>query len=357
MSEFTHIDLFSGIGGFALAARWAGFETVQFVEKDDCCRRVLAKNFPGVPVHGDIHTFTAFDLWERRLGRPDLLTGGFPCQPFSLAGNGLGAQDDRYLWPEMFRVVTEIRPRFVVAENVAGLLNRVEFDCCISDLEDAGYDVGCLVIPACAVNAPHRRDRLWIVADSNGGRLRCGRSQREESVCTSQGWTPAYSNRERQQQSGRLFAEVGQWIGDSFTHATHPEHDRCEGRHTPGPGWTKEASSTLPHSPPASYPDGKRPGEFAEDVSARELEPGGRGQDVGFANIPGRLEQRRGEPIPEEFFTLERADWRAVEPLLCRGDHGVSHRVDRLRGLGNAIVPQVAYFILQAIAEELRELK
>jgi DNA (cytosine-5)-methyltransferase 1 len=159
MPKKTHLDLFSGIGGFALAASWAGYETVQFCEIDPFCRRVLAKNFPGVPIHDDIRTLTA-DLVP---GGIDLLTGGFPCQPHSVAGKRLGAADDRHLWPEMARVIAEVRPRWVLGENVAGLI-PLALDDCLSDLESLGYEAWAVVLPACAVNAWHRRDRVWILA-------------------------------------------------------------------------------------------------------------------------------------------------------------------------------------------------
>ncbi|MFA5261285.1 MAG: DNA cytosine methyltransferase, partial [Candidatus Omnitrophota bacterium] len=192
---FDHIDLFSGIGGFALAAKWAGIETVQFVEIDPFCQKVLQKQFPGVPIHDDIKTFAYAasikdDKRESRgvgyapqggeggddatgpcdKSRPFLLTGGFPCQPYSCAGKRKGKDDDRALWPEMLRVISEAKPRWVIGENVAGFIG-MGLDDCISDLEGEGYEVQAFVIPACAVNAPHRRDRVWIVANSNSARI------------------------------------------------------------------------------------------------------------------------------------------------------------------------------------------
>ena len=155
-----HLDLFSGIGGFALAARWAGIETVGFCEIEDFPRKVLAKNFPGVKIHEDIK-----DLNGEEYKNIDLITGGYPCQPFSLVGNRQGAKDDRYLWPEMFRIIRQARPRFVVAENVIGHLS-LGFDKVCDDLEAENYEVWPFVIPACAKDAPHKRDRLWILANS-----------------------------------------------------------------------------------------------------------------------------------------------------------------------------------------------
>ena len=154
----THLDLFSGIGGFALACKWAGIETIQFVEIDPFCQKVLQKNFPGVPIHDNIKTYH----WTEEY-RPFILTGGFPCQPFSVAGKQLGKEDDRYLWTEMFRVIKEAKPHWVLAENVAGIVNMV-LDEVLADLESEDYETGTVIIPACAKNAPHRRDRVWIIA-------------------------------------------------------------------------------------------------------------------------------------------------------------------------------------------------
>lgn len=165
------VDLFSGIGGFSLAAHWMGWETKVFVEKDEFCRKVLTKNFPGVPIYGDIHTFRG----ERESA--DIVCGGFPCQPYSLAGKRKGTDDERHLWPEMLRVVREIQPRFVVAENVLGIVTwsrGVVFENVQADLEDAGYEVWAGVVPACAIGAQSRRDRVWFVGqlpDPSG--IRC----------------------------------------------------------------------------------------------------------------------------------------------------------------------------------------
>lgn len=165
------LDLFSGIGGFSLAGRWANMETVQFVEIDPFCRRVLEKNFQGVPIHDDIKSFRG----ERFRG-VDLLTGGFPCQPYSVAGKRQGATDDRALWGEMLRVIQESEPSWIVGENVANLLN-MGFDHMLYDLEKAGYETRTFVIPACAVNAPHKRDRLWVVANAPKNRRDISRTQ------------------------------------------------------------------------------------------------------------------------------------------------------------------------------------
>ena len=130
----THLDLFSGIGGFALAARWAGLETIQFVEIKKFAQQVLSKNFPGVPIHDNIKTFSATGIVS-----PFLLTGGYPCQPFSQAGKRRGKEDDRHLWPEMLRVIRECRPTWILAENVSGHI-KLGLEEVFLDLESEGYD-------------------------------------------------------------------------------------------------------------------------------------------------------------------------------------------------------------------------
>ena len=158
-----HLDLFSGIGGFALAARWAGIETVGFCEIEEYPRKVLAKNFPAVPIHNDIRELDG-SIYEG----VDIITGGFPCQPFSTCGREKGAKDDRHLWPEMLRIISEARPAWVIAENVSGLV-RLGLDMVQHDLEGEGYTSRAVMVPACAKGAKHRRDRLWIIAHSMRG--------------------------------------------------------------------------------------------------------------------------------------------------------------------------------------------
>ena len=222
MNEFTHVSLFSGIGGIDLAAEWAGFKSVAFCERDPYCQKVLKLHWPDVPICDDIYEMGVEWLSERGLvsmaytdnrgfppsmgeaipeggttephsqpcgrdragqdvstagggtqDRPThpitLISGGFPCQPFSVAGKRKGKEDDRYLWPEMFRVIQEVRPSWVLGENVAGFI-RMGLDEALSDLEGLSYQTQAFSIPACAVDAPHRRERIFFVANSNGNR-------------------------------------------------------------------------------------------------------------------------------------------------------------------------------------------
>lgn len=159
----THASLFSGIGGFDLAAEWAGWMNAFNCEIDSFCRKVLKYHFPNAEQYEDIKK-SDFSKWRDCI---DVLTGGFPCQPFSLAGKHKGTDDDRYLWPAMLGVIRTVRPRWVVGENVYGIVNWSDglvFDTVCSDLEAAGYEVQPYIIPACGVGAPHRRDRVWFVA-------------------------------------------------------------------------------------------------------------------------------------------------------------------------------------------------
>ena len=162
----THGSLFSGIGGFDIAAQWAGWENVFACEIDPFCQKVLKYHFPKSTLYENIRT-TDFTIWR---GRIDVLSGGFPCQPFSTAGKRKGTEDDRYLWPEMLRAIREISPRWVVGENVLGIVNwngGMVFEQVCADLEAEGYEVQPYVLPACGVGAPHQRQRTWFVAHSS----------------------------------------------------------------------------------------------------------------------------------------------------------------------------------------------
>ncbi len=278
----NHGSLFSGIGGFDLAASWMGWENIFQVERDVFCRRVLAKNFPKTKRYGDIYEFDGTEY----CGAIDVLTGGFPCQPFSIAGKQRGKDDDRYLWPEMLRIIREIRPRWVVGENVAGII-KLALDQVLSDLEDEGYTTETFIIPACAVNAPHRRDRVWIVAH-------------DESETN---WRHNGESKARQEQ------ESGK--GACRTDASNPEKPGLEGRNTT---WTRSA-------------DGRD--------SKRAIHS--------FWNHEGRPDWS--------------ANWLEVATRLCGISHGISRkldRVNRLKALGNAIVPQVAYQIFKSIEKTER---
>ena len=168
-----HLDLFSGIGGFALGLNRAGFETIAFCEIDSFCQRVLKKHWPDVPIIEDVKDAEKFDA----IGEVDIITGGYPCQPFSGAGLKRGDTDDRHLWPAMFEIIRRKRPTWVIGENVAGHVS-MGLDQVLSDLEGEDYQARAFIIPACYVDSPQRRDRCWILAhaESSGS----GRGSSEE---------------------------------------------------------------------------------------------------------------------------------------------------------------------------------
>jgi len=273
--ERTHLDLFSGIGGFALAARWAGYRTVAFCERDEFCQRVLRKHWSDGPIHPDI-----FDLDGKRYAGVTLLTGGFPCQPFSVAGKRQGKEDDRHLWPEMVRIIEECRPRYVLGENVPGIIG-MELDNCFSDLERIGYSCGTLVIPACAVDARHRRDRVWIVAHAEQG-LRGRRSDQSR----------------RLEEGGAASGRIGEAVSDT-------------GR------TLLQRRETKP-----------------EEGATKRVALGGLG---------------RGSHGLSAGMDAARAAWAdgTWEDGIPRVATGIPDRVNRLKALGNAIVPQVAFQILK----------
>lgn len=177
-----HLDLFSGIGGFALAARWAGIETVGFCEIEEFPRKVLQKNFPGVPIHHDIR-----ELDGSEYEGIDLITGGYPCQPFSSIGAKRGEKDPRHLWPEMFRVIKRTRPAWVVCENVSRH-TTMGLDTVLCNLESEGYATRPVIIPACASGAPHLRDRLWVVAHSESQRKHRALAECGREAAANEGW-------------------------------------------------------------------------------------------------------------------------------------------------------------------------
>lgn len=181
MKKIKVLDLFSGIGGFSLSLESTGFfETVAFCEIDPFCQQVLKKHWPDTPIFEDVKKLNRSDIDETI----ELICGGFPCQPFSVAGQRRGAADDRFLWPEMFRLIKEFRPAWVIGENVAGFVS-LELDKTLFDLESADYKARAFVLPALSVDAPHRRDRCFIVAHSDQDRLQRSATERGTKTPTA----------------------------------------------------------------------------------------------------------------------------------------------------------------------------
>jgi DNA (cytosine-5)-methyltransferase 1 len=308
----NHLSLFSGVGGLDLAAEWAGFRTIGFVERDKFCQRVLAKHWPGVPIWDDVaevradsaklfsnggkhYAGSAGEAAQQQLQSGDvdcrsgvfLISGGFPCQPHSLAGKRQASADERDLWSECARIVGEFRPRWCVFENVPGLLSSEGgsfFARVLGDLAALGYGVGWATYGAVDVGAPHRRDRVFIIAHSDGG----GLIQRQEDG-----------------RSDSLHRQVRQ---------TEAEDRERIGEHGPGPvsAMADAGSAGCEERDPAAVEDGSGHGAWRSDASGRCWE---------------------------------------FEPPVGRVANGIPRRVDRLRALGNAVVPQQAFPIFRAIAD------
>ena len=306
MDGLTHLSLFSGSGGLDLAAEWAGFRTVGQCEWADYPRAVLEKHWPGLPRWRDIRTLTKEDFYEQTgLETVTVLSGGFPCQPFSTAGKRRGKEDDRYLWPEMLRVIQEIRPRWVVGENVAGIVT-LALDQVLSDLEGIGYTCQAVIIPACAVDAPHRRDRCAILANANSARLQ-GSKQHETS------------DQRGQAEPHRSAGECSSPMADTYTN----------GCSRVGLPFTERCHRNTQH--------------FTESESCYVSNA-----DYQRLQIPG---YEPGVETVQPKDGTEFGCWWPAEPDVGRVAHGVPARVDRLRCLGNAVVPQWAYPYFAGIAQ------
>jgi len=347
-----HLDLFSGIGGFSLAGRMAYGErwnTVAFCEIDKDCQAVLSKRFQGVEIHKDITKLNGYDI-IRRHGNIDIITGGFPCQPFSVAGKREGTDDDRALWPQMRRIIAEVKPSYVLAENVTGIIS-MELDNVLSDMENLGYTCRTFVIPACAKNAPHRRDRVWIVAASenaDSGRNR-GRNNGNQRGSKRPLQTPRPDNPRGEITENTICPRRG------FGAIPEPQQLR-EHRNA----YTGNAVR-VDNEPITSNTDGNR---CAKDCKKHKTKQSAKTVFTGRVNPhPDSF----GQPQPQgDFGEIGRRlgndawneHWLTVATRLCGMDDGLSRRLDghnranRLKMLGNAIVPQVAGEILSAMQLE-----
>jgi DNA (cytosine-5)-methyltransferase 1 len=385
-----HGSLFSGIGGFDLASEWMGWENVFQVEIDKFCTKVLEKNFPNVKRYGDIKEFDGTEYRES----VDILSGGFPCQPFSVAGKRKGKTDDRHLWPEYLRVIREVKPSYVVGENVPGIIN-MELDNIIADLEGEGYTTEQFIIPACALNAPHRRDRLWVVAYHNNAGSRTSRSN---------------INNNRTEEIKEWEYSQSEFNGQTFKHTTGSglskrtskksrekrlsEQPERLGSITPIPrllgqeiseeqtaGFEQQNKDNVTNTQCSEQgQDGDCNGFESERTTSLQTKDKGRKGttilnkgciNISRSNSDTNSDKRsKGRMYETEQQTTERhagacnarnnecTTWNnfpTVSPLCGRND-GISNRVERLKALGNAVVPQVVYQIFKAIEQYENEI-
>lgn len=325
----NHLSLFTGIGGIDLAAEWAGFTTVGQVEINDYATKVLEKHWPNVPRWRDIRDVTA-ESFERVTGlrTVDLVSGGFPCQPFSVAGKRRGKEDDRYLWPEMFRVIRELKPTWIVGENVAGFVN-MGLDEAISNLENEGYEVQTFIIPACAVEAWHERKRCFIVAYSK----HAGRNETENIGMDT-------GTQQEEQAGEKLLCNEFEGIG-SVWETTNNDGGRND--------IFQNAGCELSQGSIQS-------GEIPDEIGKRNANIIERPSEMVSDTNQQRLQGHRGlQECTNKWIAWTGSKpiegiWK-LEPDVGRVATRIPARVDRLKRLGNAVVPQQVLQVLQAIME------
>lgn len=341
------LDLFSGIGAFSLGLEAAGMRTVAFCEIDPFARKVLKKHWPGVPCYEDVTALTAERLRADGVAI-DVICGGFPCQDISVAGKGAGIGGDRSgLWSDYARIVRELRPRYVVVENVAALLGR-GVERVLGDLAALGYDAEWHCIPAAAVGAPHLRDRVWIVAYAGGNELRDEQQRlprrRTRGVC-DQGQPVAGddgASRAPADAAGGA-REVPAQPRQNISVARGHSGDMADAERV---GRQHGAKSGAGGGDEGQGQTARRRRQAGDDATA------GRGRGlVGVAGIP-RLEIGPGTLRERAHAATSGAGWWAAEPDVGRVVDGPADRVDRrkrLAAIGNALVPQIPQIIGEAI--------
>ncbi len=316
-----HLDLFSGIGGFSLGLESAGLvQTVAFCDFDKYCQQILKKNFPDVHIYGDVKELNYDKLKTDGIDTIDIITGGYPCQPFSVAGSQKGEQDPRHVWPEMFRLIQELRPTWVIGENVGGHI-KLGLDTVLENLESEGYSARTFSISASSVGANHKRERVWVVANSRRSSGREQSSGDKESFGLWSFETPERSTNTSQTTGSSERAET--MANTESQGGREPGHVDKEKRN-------KQSSAAQSQS-------------CSSDVADTNCKRGCL-RKTGCKNAKDVGQSSRGE---------ETLGWWDVEPDVGRVAHGVPQRVDRLKCLGNSVVPQIPFLIGLAIKETI----
>jgi DNA (cytosine-5)-methyltransferase 1 len=313
-----HVDLCSGIGGFALGFEWAGLsKPVLFCDIEPWSRQILAQHWPDVPIAEDVKEL-ANDA-RRLVPDCDILTAGYPCQPFSVAGKQKGTEDDRHIWPYIRKIIASKRPAWCVFENVYGHI-ALGLDEVLLDLEAEGYATRTFIVPACGVDAPHRRDRLWIVGhtEDNGRNGRSEAAGREGQTHQQVEQSCLRSELSRPNEDVAYTDSAGRQQGDKEMARQSPEQSDSSG--------VQSGKNTL------AYANNEGP-----QGRVHRWQDSGWESELGHA---GCSSSTHGQS--------EQNKWK-TEPNVGRVAHGVSKRVDRIKGLGNAIVPQIAQRIGETI--------
>ena len=365
----NHLDFCSGIGGWALAFRELGINTVAFCEIDKYPQKVLQKNFPGIPIFNDLKELTYEDIKERTgVDGIDILTCSYPCQPFSVAGKQKGEEDPRHLWPDTFRLVQECRPTWFVGENVSGHI-KLGLDTVLKDLESEGYDTRTFVIPASSVGAWHKRERLWIIGYSeHNGSLTTKKSRKHQE--TARG-TPQGQNQTEQSEGAsrpRNHENVSDTESLRFGRGSGEEcrtpqwqflQEEQEGREV----WreAERCGTSLDESTDTSSSGLEEHGHSEpEDVIQHREETLSNADIQGSQRWLPRWENQEWESelghagCSSSAHLQQGENWWQTQSELCGVPNGISveldkNRVGRIKGLGNAIVPQIAWFIGYAI--------
>ena len=376
-----HLDLFSGIGGFSLGLEaTGGFETVAFCDVEEFPRKVLQKHWPDVKQYKDIKELTYDKLKADGIDTIDIITGGYPCQPFSVAGRKKGEEDPRHLWPEYFRLVKECRPTWVIGENVGGHI-KLGLDTVLENLESEGYAVRTFSIPASAIGANHKRERVWIVAHSerndnlreeqrvNGEKEEIQREHRKDDSTTRQ-FSGTDSIRETNntdvENAGRSLRSGSELRGEDEKETGQGNADLTQ---RSGEASQFDVADTVSGNAQAGR-EGRREirkGHQGEGISSNASSGG---EDMAntkssFRNV-NEINKEYGETETQEILgdgsSLSRTQvespwegWWDIEPDVGRVAHGVSARTHRLKGLGNSLVPAIPYHIGTAILETYNE--
>ncbi len=375
MNLLRHVDLCSGIGGFALGFHWANLsKPIMFCDIEPWSRQILSKHWPDVPIATDVKEL-ANDP-DGLVPDCDILTAGYPCQPFSQAGQRRGSEDDRHIWPYIFSIVQRKRPSWCVFENVYGHVS-MGLDQVLSDLEGESYAARPFVVPACAVDAPHRRDRLWIICRNVGNTKHDGSSTatikgsvREASKHNSQRQNKAKQSERASQSrdSGGLgestrARNVGNTENERYKQWSDVEREGAKDKQEQRLGVRSEPSGSSEDVADTQSLFSNVGREHTEQSKRQVSKLGERGGKINVADTDSKRLQ--GQWREHEFVSEREAEhsvgssgeevrareyWKS-EPSVGRVAHGVRDRIHRLKGLGNAIVPQIAMRIGQTIKQ------